>query len=273
MSEGDFLISLNNMIISDNYDYNFFNSIFEMLKKYCEADAVSIDNFRKNENVIYHKNLDLSNNDIVINIEVISKKIIIKNVKKIFLDTEFFVKMLHVTLNNIFRNCLMLEKLKKDKYIDSLLQVYNRTAYNELMQEKKKYSNCAVAFIDANGLGVVNNRYGHEEGDKFLISVCNSFKNFFRYSDIYRVGGDEFIIICENIDEALFNEKMQKAMEKISLTQYTVSVGTIYYESIDDLSSAVKDAGIIMKKNKEEYRRNNPDKYINKYDVTYEGRR
>lgn len=83
-----------------------------------------------------------------------------------------------------------IENLKKDKYIDSLLQVYNRTAYNELIQEKKKYSNCAVAFIDANGLSIVNNRYGHEEGDRFLIAVCDAFKTFFRYSDIYRIGGD-----------------------------------------------------------------------------------
>ena len=51
----------------------------------------------------------------------------------------------------------------KRQYIDSLLQVYNRTAYNELIQEKKKYSNCAVAFIDANDLSIVNNRYGHEK--------------------------------------------------------------------------------------------------------------
>lgn len=66
---------------------------------------------------------------------------------------------------------------------------------------------------------------------------------------------------------------MKKAMEKFSLTLYTVSVGTIYCESVDDLQSVVRDAGIIMKKNKEEYRKNNPDKYINKYDVTYVGRR
>ena len=217
MLESDFLISLNNMVVTDNYDSNHFNSVFEALKKYCEADAVITDDFRKNENMISYKNIALSNNDIIINIEVFSKRLVIKNVKKDFVNKDFFIKMLHVILNNIFKNYLMIEKLKKDKYIDSLLQVYNCTAYNELIQEKKKYSNCAVAFIDANGLSIVNNRYGHE-------------------------------IICEDIDEALFSEKMKKAMEKVSLTLYTVSVGTIYCESVDDLQSVVRDAGIIMKK-------------------------
>lgn len=163
MLESDFLISLNNMVVTDNYDSNHFNSVFEALKKYCEADAVITDDFRKNENMISYKNIALSNNDIIINIEVISKRLVIKNVKRDFVNKDFFIKMLHVILNNIFKNYLMIEKLKKDKYIDSLLQVYNRIAYNELIQEKKKYSNCAVAFIDANDLSIVNNRYGHEE--------------------------------------------------------------------------------------------------------------
>lgn len=35
MLESDFLISLNNMVVTDNYDSNHFNSVFEMLKKYC----------------------------------------------------------------------------------------------------------------------------------------------------------------------------------------------------------------------------------------------
>lgn len=78
--------------------------------------------------MISYKNIALSNNDIIINIEVISKRLVIKNVKRDFVNKDFFIKMLHVILNNIFKNYLMIEKLKKDKYIDSLLQVYNRTA-------------------------------------------------------------------------------------------------------------------------------------------------
>lgn len=110
MLESDFLISLNNMVVTDNYDSNHFNSVFEALKKYCEADAVITDDFRKNENMISYKNIALSNNDIIINIEVISKRLVIKNVKKDFVNKDFFIKMLHVILNNIFKNYLMIEK-------------------------------------------------------------------------------------------------------------------------------------------------------------------
>lgn len=88
----DFLISLNNMVVTDNYDSNYFNSVFEMLKKYCEADAVITDDFRKNENMISYKNIALSNNDIIINIEVISKRLVIKNVKRTLLIKIFLLK-------------------------------------------------------------------------------------------------------------------------------------------------------------------------------------
>ena len=92
MLESDFLISLNNMIVTDNYDSNHFNSVCEMLKKYCEADAVITDDFRKNENMISYKNIALSNNDIIINIEVISKRLVIKNVKRTLLIKIFLLK-------------------------------------------------------------------------------------------------------------------------------------------------------------------------------------
>ena len=92
MLESDFLISLNNMLVTDNYDSNHFNSVFEALKKYCEADAVITDDFRKNENMISYKNIALSNNDIIINIEVISKRLVIKNVKRTLLIKIFLLK-------------------------------------------------------------------------------------------------------------------------------------------------------------------------------------
>lgn len=48
---------------------------------------------------------------------------------------------------------------------------------------------CGVAFVDANGLGVVNNMYGHESGDNLLKIVADCLKQYFRYCDIYRIGG------------------------------------------------------------------------------------
>ena len=267
MTENEFLIDLNKMTIADKYDNNYFNNIFDMLKKFYQADNVVFDGFRKEKN----ESKEVSMNDIVFNIDFISKRIIVKNVKKIFNNKEFFLNMTSVILNNIFKNYMMIEKLKKDKYLDSLLTIYNRLAYDELLKKNEVHKCCGVAFIDVNGLGIVNNMYGYDAGDKLLVVISDCFKKFYRYDDIYRIGGDELVIICDDIDKKLFDIKLQRSLEDIALTPYSVSVGTIYNENIVDLQQTIKDASVIMKRNKEEYRRNNPDKYANKYEVTYVG--
>lgn len=48
---------------------------------------------------------------------------------------------------------------------------------------------CGVAFVDVNGLSVANNMYGHESGDNLLKTVADCLKQYFRYCDIYRIGG------------------------------------------------------------------------------------
>lgn len=91
---------------------------------------------------------------------------------------------------------------------------------------------CGVAFADVNGLGVVNNMYGHEYGDNLLKIVADCLKQYFRYCDIYRIDGDELVIIVENISEYLFLTKLDMATSIISKTSYTVSVGVMYQDEV-----------------------------------------
>ena len=84
---------------------------------------------------------------------------------------------------------ILVGNLKTEKNIDSLLHVYNRSAYDEVLSEEKMHRMCGVAFIDVNGLGVVNNMYGHESSDNLLKTVADCLKQYFRYCDIYRIGG------------------------------------------------------------------------------------
>ena len=60
-------------------------------------------------------------------------------------------------------------------------------------------------------------------------------------------------------------------LTSISNTPYSVSIGVRYEDKTCDLKSSVKAANFLMEENKEEFRRNNPDKYINKYQVKFIG--
>ena len=91
----------------------------------------------------------------------------------------------------MFKNKAIVEALKREKYLDSTLKVYNRRAYDELLHgNKKQFQNVGILFVDANGLGILNNTYGYQKGDELLKTVSTSLKYNFRLSDIYRIGGD-----------------------------------------------------------------------------------
>ena len=113
--------------------------------------------------------------------------------------------------------------------------------------------------------------YGHESGDNLLKTVADCLKQYFRYCDIYRIGGDELVIIVENISEYLFLTKLDMVTSLISKTPYTVSVGVMYQDEVINLKQMVNEASIKMKEKKEEYRSLHPEEYINKYEVHYVG--
>ena len=259
------------MTIDRNYDASYFENVFKLIKDFCEADEVVTDNFKRKGDPTVKLNINEDENDLVFHIDLVNTKIVVKNPKRKFQDKEMFEAFLGTILNNIFKNMILVEKLKKEKNIDSLLQVYNRNAYDEILNENNMHRMCGVAFVDANGLGVVNNMYGHESGDNLLKTVADCLKQYFRHYDIYRIGGDELVIIVENINKDLFLTKLDMATSLISKTPYTVSVGVMYQEEVDDLKQMVNEASIKMKENKEEYRRLHPEEYVNKYEVHYVG--
>lgn len=107
-------------------------------------------------------------------------------------------------------------------YQDSLTGVKNKTAYMEAVEciEKKletEQPEFAVAVLDVNGLKQVNDYYGHEAGDRLLIGASRMIENIFANSPVFRIGGDEFVLLLEGDDltnaPRLF-EQMERAMEK-----------------------------------------------------------
>ena len=206
--------------------------------------------------------------DFVVNIRGCDKKLIIRGKKREFDNDKYFKASLSIILGNMFKTKKIVEELKREKYLDSSLKVYNRRAYDELLQGiKKKYQNIGVLFVDANGLGILNNMYGYQKGDKLLKVVSSSLKKNFRQSDIYRIGGDEFVVICPSVVKEQFERKMLSSKASIEQTEFTASFGMVYKEETDDLESAVEEASFLMKRNKEAFRELHPEIYLDKYKV------
>lgn len=256
----DFFVKLNKKTISTTYDLNYFCEVLAMIKEYYQASDAEFVNDSKGYNI--------KSNDTLINIsEDETIKLLIKNNKKNIENKELLASI----LDNMFKTKKIVERLKYEKYMDSLLKVKNRCAYDEILEKQDIYNNIGVAFIDANGLGVINNMHGYQKGDELLKNIVKSLTKNFRNTDIYRIGGDEFVVICQNISKELFYEKIVNSKVYLDTTSFSASYGIVYSEETDKLNKLVEQASIRMKKNKEEYREIHPDKYIDKYKVKYKG--
>jgi diguanylate cyclase (GGDEF)-like protein len=95
--------------------------------------------------------------------------------------------------------------LKYQAYHDGLTGLPNRnnilnTIEHALSLAKRNKQQCAILFIDLDNFKKINDTAGHDEGDRFLVEVSKRLKSVLRESDtLGRLGGDEFIILLENI--------------------------------------------------------------------------
>jgi diguanylate cyclase (GGDEF)-like protein len=108
-----------------------------------------------------------------------------------------------VDLYNLRREA---ELLTQRALHDALTGLPNRTLFLDrlemaLARMRRSHSAVAVLFLDLDGFKAVNDAFGHEAGDRLLVEVAQRLCRCVRPSDsVARFGGDEFTILCENVE-------------------------------------------------------------------------
>jgi len=145
---------------------------------------------------------------------------------------------------------------------DPLTGLYNRINFEEYLKHaistaKRNNTLLALLFVDLDRFKVINDTLGHDIGDKILVNVAKKLKSLLRESDfIARWGGDEFVIILENItspsDAALVaNNIVDTLQHPIEIDKHklltTASVGiSLYPDNGDDIQTLIKHADSAM---------------------------
>lgn len=145
------------------------------------------------------------------------------------------------------RNALQYQALQSHSRTDALTGVSNRrhldeTLERELKLARRQGSRLSLLLIDVDHFKQINDHHGHQIGDEALKSICHSMQQVLRETDrIYRYGGDEFVILLDNTDEArarLVGERLRISVEKIReksdwLPALSITVGTATLLSVD----------------------------------------
>ncbi len=164
---------------------------------------------------------------------------------------------------DITDDVISLENAKQKSIIDPMTGLYNRHKFLEYKKEKVDYRGAwAVLFLDINDLKIVNDTLGHEYGDiliktvsKSINAVCNDYITGYRY------GGDEFIIIAENISidqtQALVSllHRLFVEYNEIASVKCSVSIGYSYSLGNKNLEQLLFEADKNMYQIKMEHKR------------------
>lgn len=172
-------------------------------------------------------------------------------------------------LHDITQLSTHVDTLTHKAHHDPLTGATNRAAMDDRLfraieRASQTSQRIALFFIDLNDFKIVNDRYGHEVGDKLLSEVAKNLKACLRNTDtVSRYGGDEFVIIIEDIHnqehiDTVFHTIQSAINEPIIINEYVTlqakaSVGmAIYPEDAMDADTLIKAADSSMYRIKKE---------------------
>ena len=130
----------------------------------------------------------------------------------------------------------------------------NRVAYEKCLRksDQRVIAPAACIYIDANGLHEINNERGHEAGDQLLRAVAERLREQFPRDDLYRVGGDEFVVFSK-ADAAVCEARMQAVSSALAAQDYSISYGIAVCEAANGLRELVREADEKMLGSKRAY--------------------
>lgn len=185
----------------------------------------------------------------------------------------------YVTFQNVTSQTLFEQQLKESKeqlftlsYYDHLTNVQNRNAYTERIENIKQNArhNVGVAFADLNGLKKTNDLFGHVYGDQMIKQFADILMKHFSKEEIFRISGDEFVIVRENVSKESFQDTMYNVIQECISANNIASIGYIWKDKVSDLRRRASQAEEIMYSEKQQYHEYEAKEETTQHKILYE---
>ncbi len=142
-------------------------------------------------------------------------------------------------------------RVKNEKNTDYLTGMVNRRGLYEIWDALPDGARIHCLYMDIDNFKLVNDVYGHAEGDRLLLFVSALFQDIFPGGLVVRLGGDEFVVLC---DAGVYGEELE---EKLVLLQcrlreefdeslreiLSFSIGLVCSRSVSENLSVILDQG------------------------------
>lgn len=134
----------------------------------------------------------------------------------------------YVMVNSYINNKVRIEREKTLSFLsynDELTGAFNRHALDERADQLPCHSLVGVAFGDVMGLKLVNDTQGHDAGDRLIIKAYQIATEIFGKENVYRIGGDEFVMLLTNVSESEIKEKTKQLIDRTQEEKAEMALG------------------------------------------------
>lgn len=145
----------------------------------------------------------------------------------------------------------MLRQLQIMSYSDQLLGIGNRYAMQKYIAEIQQGESIGIVYCDVTGLKHINDTEGHEAGDRLLIGACDSLKRVFGDCGLFRIGGDEMLVLGRQMEETVLYERVEALKGDMRAHNVVMAVGAVWKKDYKaNLNKLLSEAERLMYKDK-----------------------
>lgn len=173
-------------------------------------------------------------------------------------NSSYLLLSMSIFLSYAIRHRNHVDMLHRLSYHDLLTNALNRNAFMDVLSQFRpgQYASAGIIYIDINGMKEINDFYGHHQGDKILITTVAKVFNLFKPDELFRIGGDEFVIITYDLTETDFYEKfnlLRNIFCKKTNLPFSIATGSCWVKSPSDLNSLLQQADSAMYTDKKKF--------------------
>jgi diguanylate cyclase (GGDEF)-like protein len=157
-------------------------------------------------------------------------------------------------LVSLLRRRDLVRRLENLSFYDQLTGLGNRHGMNHHIASMKPEQSIGIVYCDVMGLKHLNDSKGHQAGDELLVRAANSLKRVFGEYSLFRVGGDEFLVLCSGITEEALEQKADVLRQDMKEHAAMMALGYVWRpDSREDMDKLIAEADQQMYKNKRHY--------------------
>lgn len=146
------------------------------------------------------------------------------------------------------------EALYELSQVDKLTSFYNRNRFIQDVSEfESRNASVGIVYLDINGLKEINDSFGHDAGDSLIKECANIMRSRDTSKNLYRIGGDEFVIIYLEITEESFYDTVQVLKNDFENSEYQIAIGCKWTADSAHIQDIIKNADELMYADKKKF--------------------